>query len=537
MLIKEYIAIEDIQKDYDSLIVLAKQNNHILELNDVLENEEDLEFITLKDKEGFAAYKRSIQFLMIKSFYKVVGKENLDNLMVLFSLGNSLYCEANGNFELTEDLLKKVKDRMDYIVSLKTPITKKIIGQENALKLFHNYRMFEKEKLFRFRRVSKITLHSMGNFDDYFYGNLVDNTGILKGYDIQKYKDGFLLILPTKENPEVPSVIPKMDKIYNCLKTSTEWSKSIGVSTVGDLNNIVVEKKIDDLILIQESYMEKQIAKIAEDIASKKNIKFVMIAGPSSSGKTSFSHRLSLQLRAMGINPHPIAVDDYFINRCDIVPDENGNLDLESIDIVDTKKFNEDMVALLSGERVEIPSFNFVKGEREYKGHFIELGEKDILIVEGIHCLNDKMSYALDSKNKYRIYISALTPLNIDEHNQISSADTRLLRRMSRDDRTRGTNPTKTIASWASVRTGEEKNIFPFQENADVVFNSSLIYELLIVKAIAEPLLFGVEKNCEEYLEAKRLLKFLDFFLCYNDKTVPVQSLLKEFIGGSYFNV
>ena len=537
MLLRDYVNVKDIQKDYDSLIVLGKQNNHILELSDYLENEKNLEFITLKDKEGFAAYKRSIQFLMIKSFYKVVGKENIDNIMVLFSLGNALYCEANGNFELTEKLLRNVKERMDYIVSLNTPITKRIVGKEEALRLFHNYRMFEKEKLFKFRRVSKITLHSMGNFDDYFYGDLVDNTGILKGYDIKKYKDGFLLVLPTIDNPTTPAVIPKLDKIYNCLKKSTEWSKSIGVQTVGDLNNIVVEKKIDDLILIQESYMEKQIAQIAEDIASKKNIKFVMVAGPSSSGKTSFSHRLSLQLRAMGIKPHPIAVDDYFINRCDIIPDENGNLDLESIDIVDTKKFNEDMVSLLNGEKVEIPTYNFAKGEREYKGHFIELGEKDILIIEGIHCLNDKMSYALDTKNKYRIYISALTPLNIDEHNRVSSADSRLLRRMSRDDRTRGTNPTKTISSWASVRAGEEKNIFPFQENADVVFNSSLIYELLIIKSIAEPLLFGVDRNCEEYLEAKRLLKFLDFFLCYNDKTIPIQSLLKEFIGGSYFDV
>lgn len=535
MLLRDYA--NNFQSNYDFPIVLARQNNRILEMSDEIENVDNIEFITLKDKEGFAAYKRSIQFLMIKSFYKVVGKENIDNLMVLFSLGNGLYCEASGNFKLTEDLIQKVKEKMDYIVSLNTPITKKIIGKEDALKLFHDYRMFEKEKLFNFRRVSKITLHSMGNFDDYFYGDLVDSTGILGGYDLQKHKDGFLLILPTRNDPYTPSHIPTLDNMYKCLKQSTEWSKSIGIHTVGDLNNVVVEKKIDDLILIQESYMEKQIANIAEDIVSKKNIKFVMIAGPSSSGKTSFSHRLSLQLKAMGITPHPIAVDDYFINHCDIIPDENGKIDLESIDIVDTKKFNEDMLALLNGEKIEIPSYNFQKGEREYKGHFIKLDEKDILIIEGIHCLNDKMSYALDTNNKYRIYISALTPLNIDEHNRVSSSDLRLLRRMSRDDRTRGASPRKTISLWTNVRLGEEKNIFPFQENADVIFNSSLIYELLIIKSIAEPLLFGVDKDCEEYFEAKRLLKFLDFFLSYNDKTVPVQSLLKEFVGGSYFDV
>jgi uridine kinase len=535
MLLKFYA--RECQENYDSLIVLAKQNNRVLEMSDEIKSLDNIEFITLKDKEGFAAYRRSIQFLMIKSFYKVVGKENIDNLMVLFSLGNGLYCEAKGNFELTDDLIHKVKEKMDYIVSLDIPIKKKIIGKEDALKLFHDYRMFEKEKLFKYRRVSKITLHSMGNFDDYFYGDLVDSTGILGGYDLQKYKDGFLLVLPTRNDPYTPAYIPTLDNMYQCLKQSTEWSKSIGIHTVGDLNNAVVEKKIDDLILMQEAYMEKQIANIAEDITSKKNIKFVMIAGPSSSGKTSFSHRLSLQLKAMGLKPHPIAVDDYFINHCDIIPDENGKIDLESIDIVDTKKFNEDMLALLNGEKVEIPSYNFQKGEREYKGHFIQLGENDILIIEGIHCLNDKMSYALDSNNKYRIYISALTPLNIDEHNRVSSSDLRLLRIISRDDRTRGASPTKTISMWSSVRSGEEKNIFPYQENANVIFNSSLIYELLVVKAIAEPLLFSVNNDCEEYFEAKRLLKFLDFFLSYNDKTVPIQSLLKEFVGGSYFNV
>lgn len=535
MLLREYI--KEFQKNFEYPIVLAKQDNKILELSDELEDSKNITFLTIKDIEGFAAYKRSIQFLMIKSFYKVIGKDNIEELKVLFSLGNSLYCEAKGNFEINDDILLLVKNKMDEIVEKDIFITKKILGKEAALKLFKEYKMFEKEKLFRFRRVSKITLHSLGNFDDYFYGDLVDSTGILKGYDLKKYKNGFLLILPTRNEPYVPSTIPPLDNLYACLKESEEWSKKIGIHTIGDLNNAVVNKEIDEIILMQEAFMEKRIANIASDIINKKDIKFVMIAGPSSSGKTSFSHRLSIQLRALGITPHPIAVDDYFINRCDIIPDENGNLDLESIDIVDTKKFNEDMIDLLNGKEVSIPSYNFTTGEREYKGKTLKLGKEDILIIEGIHCLNDKMSYALDMKNKYRIYISALTPLNIDEHNRVSSSDLRLLRRMSRDDRTRGTNPTKTIANWQSVRRGEEKNIFPFQENADVIFNSSLIYELLIIKTIAEPLLFGVNENSEEYHEAKRLLKFLDFSLSYNDKTVPIQSLLKEFIGGSYFDV
>jgi uridine kinase len=535
MLVRDYIKMFEIKDEHP--IVLAKKDNKILELTDELKDVENIEFLTIKNPLGFAAYKRSIQFLMIKAFYKVVGKENIDTLKVLFSLGDSLYCEANGEFKLTDDLLLSIKEKMDEMVYNHIPITKKILSKEEALKLFKEYRMFEKEKLFRYRRVSKITLHSLGNFDDYFYGDLVDNTKVLKGYDLKKYKDGFLLIMPTIKDPYTPSEIPVLDNLYQCLKESEEWSKKIGIHTIGDLNNAVVDKTIDEIILLQEAFMEKKIGNIAQSIANNKDVKFVMIAGPSSSGKTSFSHRLSIQLKALGINPHPIAVDDYFINRCDMIPDENGHVDLESINIVDTKKFNEDMIDLLNGKTIDMPSYNFVKGEREYRGKTLTLGENDILIIEGIHCLNDKMSYALDMKNKFRIYISALTPLNIDEHNRVSSADMRLLRRMSRDDRTRGTNPTKTIALWQDVRRGEEENIFPYQENADVIFNSSLIYELLLIKTIAEPLLFGVDTSCEEYHEAKRLLKFLDFSLGYNDKTVPIQSILKEFIGGSYFDV
>lgn len=525
------------QDNYDYPIILAKQGNKIHELSDEVLSTDNIEFLTINDKLGFDAYCKSIKFLMIKSFYKVIGKDNIDYLRVLFSLGDSLYIESAGNFILDEELLDTVKNKMFEIVKSDIQITKKTINKDEALNLFHEYKMYDKEKLFKYRRVSKISLYSLGHFDDYFYGDLAYSTGILGYFDLKLYKDGFLLMLPNIKNPLQVADFCNMDNLYNALKNASIWSNKIGINTVADLNNAIVERNIDDIILIQESKMEHEIGDLAEKIASDKNIKFVMIAGPSSSGKTSFSHRLSIQLKTLGLNPHPISVDDYFKNRDTILPGPDGKVDLESIDIVDTKQFNEDMVNLLNGDTVELPVFNFVTGKREYRGNYLTLNDNDILVIEGIHCLNDKMSYALSNDNKFRIYISALSQLRIDEHNRVPSSDLRMIRRMCRDARTRGTSAIKTIDIWESVRAGETKNIFPYQENADIIFNSSLIYELLILKEIAEPLLFGVDIESEEYIEAKRLLKFLDFFLSYNDKTVCVNSLLKEFIGGSYFNV
>lgn len=539
MTYEELLEKNNIQSKYPIMLVKNKDNNKIHELSDQITNDsfDNLELITVKDKTGYDAYVRSVTFLLIKSFYKIVGKNNIDYLKVLFSLGDSLYIETKGNFNLNQELLETVKNKMKEIVDKNIPITKKIISKEKAIKLFNEYKMFEKAKLFHYRRVSNVTLYSLGHFDDYFYGDLASSTKNLGVFNLKKFKDGFLLLLPNINTPFEVSKVPNLDNLYDCLKESTEWCEKLGISTVGDLNNKIVDKTIDDVILLQESMMERKIGEIAANIHNNRNIKFVMIAGPSSSGKTSFAHRLSIQLKSLGLVPHPISVDDYFINRCDIKPDKDGNVDLESIDIVDTELFNNDMANLLKGNKVEIPRYNFVLGKREYHGDFLQLGENDILVIEGIHCLNDKMSYSLNSDNKYRIYISALTPLNIDEHNRVPSSDLRLIRRISRDARTRGTNPNETIKAWSSVRAGEIKNIFPFQENADVIFNSSLIYELLILKEIAEPHLFGISVDDDGYNEAKRLLKFFDFFLSYNDKSIPVNSIVREFIGGSYFNV
>ena len=321
------------------------------------------------------------------------------------------------------------------------------------------------------------------------------------------------------------------------MKESCEWGERQDLSTVGALNDRIAQGRISELILVQEALQEKKIAEIAQTVSSRPDVKLVMIAGPSSSGKTTFSHRLSVQLMAHGMRPHPIAVDNYFVDREDTPLDEFGQRDYECLGAIDVEGFNRDMNRLLAGETVEIPEFNFKKGKREYKGNYITLGKEDILVIEGIHCLNDALSYSLPKEKKFKIYISALTQLNIDEHNRIPTTDGRLIRRMVRDARTRGTSAKNTIAMWPSVRRGEERNIFPYQETADVMFNSALIYELAVLKQYAEPVLFGIGPQEPEYQEAKRLLKFLDYFIGIPSEEVPKNSLLREFLGGGCFKI
>ena len=334
----------------------------------------------------------------------------------------------------------------------------------------------------------------------------------------------------------IPEFKPEV-KIFQVQKESQEWAEKMDISYVGDLNDRITREGIRSILLVQEALQEAKISKIAGDIAESGNKKFIMIAGPSSSGKTTFSHRLSVQLMAHGMKPHPIAVDNYFKNREDTPLDEFGEKNYECLEALDVEQFNKDMLALLRGERVEMPVFNFKTGSREYKGDYLELGSEDVLVIEGIHGLNEKLSHALPSENKYKIYISALTQLNIDEHNRIPTTDGRLIRRIVRDARTRGTTAKETIARWPSVRRGEEANIFPYQEQADVMFNSALVYELACLKLYAEPLLFGIAKGEPEYLEAKRLLKFLDYFVAVPSEEIPKNSLLREFVGGSCFDV
>jgi uridine kinase len=384
---------------------------------------------------------------------------------------------------------------------------------------------------------SRVNLYSIGGFEDYFYGYMAQNTGYIRYFDLVPFEHGFVLLLPTMAEPrKVPDFVPSR-KLFEVLKESSRWGQRLGVPNVGTLNNEIAKGNANDLILIQEALQEKKIGQIAEMIAEQKEKKFVMIAGPSSSGKTTFSHRLCIQLRALGLKPHAIGVDDYFVNREDSPRDAQGNYNYEILECLDIRQFNQDMTDLLAGKTVNMPHYNFITGMREYKGDKLTLGAEDILVIEGIHCLNDKLSHTLPRDSKFKIYISALTQLNVDEHNRIPTTDGRLIRRMVRDARTRGATAQDTIRRWSSVRRGEEENIFPYQEDADVMFNSALVYELAVLKQYAQPLLFQIPKDCPEYVEAKRLLKFLDYFLGISSENIPHNSIVREFVGGSCFKV
>lgn len=529
--------VEAYQKDSAFPIILVTADGRLRELHKRVKEDCNVGFVTIRDDIGYKTYKRSACFILLKAIFDVAGKENVTKVEIHYSVGSGYYFTMAGSTVLDQEFLDQVKKRMREIVDAAIPIMKKSVNTDEAIALFHKHHMYDKEKLFYYRRVSKVNIYSIDNYEDYFYGYMADHTGYIQHFDLKLYDEGFVLELPEFTDPvTIPEFKPEV-KIFQVQKESQEWAEKMDISYVGDLNDRITREGIRSILLVQEALQEAKISKIAGDIAESGSKKFIMIAGPSSSGKTTFSHRLSVQLMAHGMKPHPIAVDNYFKNREDTPLDEFGEKNYECLEALDVEQFNKDMLALLRGERVEMPVFNFKTGLREYKGNYLELGSEDVLVIEGIHGLNEKLSHALPSENKYKIYISALTQLNIDEHNRIPTTDGRLIRRIVRDARTRGTTAKETIARWPSVRRGEEANIFPYQEQADVMFNSALVYELACLKLYAEPLLFGIAKSEPEYLEAKRLLKFLDYFVAVPSEEIPKNSLLREFVGGSCFDV
>ena len=529
--------VEAYQKDSAFPIILVTADGRLRELHKRVKEDCNVGFVTIRDDIGYKTYKRSACFILLKAIFDVAGKENVTKVEIHYSVGSGYYFTMAGSTVLDQEFLDQVKKRMREIVDAAIPIMKKSVNTDEAIALFHKHHMYDKEKLFYYRRVSKVNIYSIDNYEDYFYGYMADHTGYIQHFDLKLYDEGFVLELPEFTDPvTIPEFKPEV-KIFQVQKESQEWAEKMDISYVGDLNDRITREGIRSILLVQEALQEAKISKIAGDIAESGNKKFIMIAGPSSSGKTTFSHRLSVQLMAHGMKPHPIAVDNYFKNREDTPLDEFGEKNYECLEALDVEQFNKDMLALLRGERVEMPVFNFKTGLRDYKGDYLELGSEDVLVIEGIHGLNEKLSHALPSENKYKIYISALTQLNIDEHNRIPTTDGRLIRRIVRDARTRGTTAKETIARWPSVRRGEEANIFPYQEQADVMFNSALVYELACLKLYAEPLLFGIAKSEPEYLEAKRLLKFLDYFVAVPSEEIPKNSLLREFVGGSCFDV
>ncbi len=530
-------AAKDAQPHSQHEILLAVVDGKLQELYNQLKEGTKIEFLTAADKPGRQAYQRSAILLLLKAFYEVVGAEHIRKISVEYAISNGLFIESEGNFEKTQELTDRIKAKMQEYVAAALPISKRNVSTDEAMEHFHRHRMYEKERLFRYRRVSQVNLYNIGEFEDYYYGYMVQNTSCLKYFDLIRYRNGMMLLLPDQQHPEQVAEFHDREKLYEVLSETECWGRQLEVPTVGALNDVICHGKVSELILMQEALMEKKIGDIADQIAGCPEKKIVMIAGPSSSGKTSFSHRLSIQLKAKGLKPHPIAVDNYFVNRKDSPRDENGNYNYEVLECLDVALFNQNMTDLLAGKTVEMPEYNFIKGVREYHGEYLTLGADDVLVIEGIHCLNERLSYALPRKNKFKIYISALTQLNIDEHNRIPTTDGRLLRRIVRDARTRGASAQDTIRMWPSVRKGEEENIFPYQEDADIMFNSALVYELSVLKQYAEPVLFSVPRDSAEYMEAKRLLKFLDYFLGVSSEEIPRNSLIREFIGGSCFRV
>lgn len=527
----------DFQDRYEHRIVLGCEGYRLFELKKTLKRDCELKFITIGDSIGNKTYKRSMCLMMVKAIHDICNHDHSCKVRIDFSVDKGYYCTVAGNVEVNEDFLSRVRKRMLEMVAAKMPIEKRSVHTDEAIALFKKHGMHDKERLFEYRRVSKVNIYSMNEFEDYYYGYMVPDASYLHYFELYLYGEGFVIQMPETANPTVVPPFRPRQKLFQVLNESSKWGDMLGIQTVADLNEAVTKGNLQETILVQEALQEKKIGDIARTIVDRGNVKFILIAGPSSSGKTTFSHRLSIQLRAHGMIPHPIAVDNYFVNRENTPKDKDGNYNYECLEAIDVKQFNQDLTDLLEGKEVELPSFNFKTGQREYNGQTKKLGENDVLVIEGIHCLNDALTYELPKENKFKIYISALTQLNIDEHNRIPTTDGRLLRRMVRDARTRGTSARKTIAMWPSVRRGEEENIFPYQEEADVMFNSALIYELAVLKQYAEPVLFGIEKDCEEFIEAKRLLKFLDYFVGIGSEHVPANSLLKEFIGGGCFRI
>lgn len=512
-------------------IIACKFNNEIKSLNYKIKSGGKLELIDLKDKDGMRIYRRGLVYIISKAFNEVYPGA----LMTInYQLTNAMFCTVD-NLEITNEVIKNVKERIQQIVEQDLPIEKRFMTKEEAVKFYEKEKTLKGKLQLDLKQKKEVTLYYCENYYNYFYGVLPISTGFAENYEITKYHHGFMVRYPSNETPNEISKFHDTPKLFATLEEYDELHKILNINTLYKLNQIIKSNKIAEYILLDEALHEKKIGTIADNIAKNKNIKLIAIAGPSSSGKTTFAKRLEIQLRLNGLKPVTISVDNYFVEREDTPLDEDGKYDFESIHAIDTKLLNNDLLKLLNGEEIEAPTFNFHTGHKEYKGNKMKLASDEVLIMEGIHCLNDELTYLIPKEQKYKIYISALTVLNIDYYNRISTTDTRLIRRIVRDYQFRGYNAAHTLEMWPSVNRGEQNNIFKFQEEADVMFNSSLIYELSVLKKYAIPLLKEIDSSSTLYSETKRLLSMLSYFEDIPDELVPTHSLLREFIGGSIF--
>lgn len=526
----EIIKKHSLEKDIP--VVLAKIGKDYFELRDKIEFGGEFEAIGIDTSIGIKNYSRSLQFVLIKAVYDLFPESKIT---IEHSLSKGIFGEIHKEKSLDIEDINKIKKRMEEIIEADLPINKVSVTREEAIKLFSDYGMGDKVRLLSTLKNESVKLYELDGRYDYFYGSMAFSTGSLKQFDLMYYDPGFILRFPDEKSPkEIPEFI-EYKKLAKIFYETEQWLNILDVEDVGALNEKVDSGNIIELIRVAEALQEKKIAYIADMITDRKEVKIVLIAGPSSSGKTTFAKRLGIQLRVNGYLPIPISLDDYFVNREDTPKDEKGEYDFEAIEALDLELFNRHLNKLLRGEEIEVPTFNFKLGKREWLGNKIKLPENGLLIIEGIHGLNDKLTSTIPVDNKFKIYISALTQLNVDNHNRIATTDARMIRRIVRDYLSRGYGGEDTLSMWPSIRRGEEKNIFVFQEEADVMFNSTLVYELCILKKYALEELSKIPHGSSVYYEAWRLKSFLNFFKEVDADLVPENSILREFIGGSCF--
>lgn len=509
-----------------------KINNEVCSLSQKIEFDANIEPVFFNSTEGAAIYRRSLCLLLATAAHKLFpGKR----LLVGHSLGYGYYYTIDSENKITNDDIENLKAQMFALVEKNIEITQKYVSYSQATELLENLGLIETRKQLNYLCKSKILLNNLDDFSDIYFGPLVLTTGVLKTFDLIKYQDGFLLRFPSSKNPDKLTEFEDVPQLFNVYKKYKEWGKRLGVTSTASLNEIVSKRKTKEFIDITETLQAKQIADIADKIHERKSVKVVLIAGPSSSGKTTTSKKLSMQLKVLGYQPKVIELDTYYLNRGETPKDENGDYDYECLEALDVKQLNEDLVNLFAGKEVKLPSYNFAEGKRFYSGKVTKLEENDILIMEGIHGLNDKLTPLIPKEQKFKIYLSALTQLNLDDHNRIPTSDNRLIRRIVRDSQFRGKTAAETISMWPSVQRGEKLHIFPFQCKADVMLNTALDYELAVLKVYALPLLQCVTPLQKEYAEASRLISFLENFSPIPVTNVPGQSIIREFVGGSEF--
>lgn len=526
---------KDFKNYYNFPILIAKVNNHITSLNDTVTRDCKVSFYDRSSHVGHFVYENTVQFIMIVAIKQLLGRDT--EIKIEHSIDNGVYCEIT-NRDINIDTVHKIEAKMADIVSDGLTIHKVSVSRVDAMQYFKNIGQYDKVKVLRYISNTYVNLYRLDNIYDYFYGELAPNTKKIDDFKVTYIKNnGFVLSYPTITVPECTLDYRHHKKLFDKFLEFTEWGRILEVENAADLNEYVSTGKYDDLIRISEAYFSGQLSEIADQIyENRKNIKLVLIAGPTSSGKTTTSKKLEVYLKSKGIITHQISVDDYFVDRSRTPRDENGDLDFESLRAIDVDAFNRDLTKLLDGERVLLPEYNFISGKREYKKKWLQLKtDNDIIIVEGLHGLNEELTMSIERRNKFKIYLSPLTQLNIDNHSRIHTSDTRKLRRIVRDNRSRGYSATETLKMWNKIQEGENKYVFPYQDEADVIINSALVYELGILKTYAEPLLFSVDETEEVYPEALRLINFLRNFLPIPSEEVPNDSVLREFIGNSCF--